>query len=137
MSHLKAQNNQAAGKQAQTAAHNGVTELVLTKHSPDQLMLLMPMIAHLSRTADRWITWVTPDAVDRSVIESYGVDTHKLRIIHESEQKTVAKIMWDALSNGTSHTVIGTISGLSEKSIGYMEQAASKGNAKALLVRYR
>lgn len=117
--------------------HSGVTELVLTKHSPDQLMLLLPMIAHLSQQADRWITWVTPGPIERAQLEQYGVDTTKLRMIHGQSQESANWILWDALNNGTSHTVIGEITKLSEQSFKHLENAALNGNAKALLVRYR
>jgi len=120
-----------------SASHSGVTELVLTKHSPDQLMLLLPMIAHLSRKADRWITWVAPGPIERQLLESYGVDTQKLRIIHSQNDESNTRILWDALNNGTSHTVIGPVSKLNDQAITHLEQAAQNGNTKALLVRYR
>lgn len=123
--------------QRANTTHSGVTELVLTKHSPDQLMLLLPMIAHLSQQADRWITWVAPGPIERRLLESYGVDTQKLRIIHSHNDESNAAILWDALNNGTSQTVIGAISALNDQAISHLEQAAQNGNAKALLVRYR
>lgn len=121
----------------QSNAHSGVTELVLTKQSPDQLMLLLPMVAHLSKQADRWITWVAPGPIERKLLESYGVDTAKLRIIHQYKPEQVTRILRDALSNGTSHTVIGAVEKLSDQTIGQLEQAAQQGQAKALLVSYR
>lgn len=130
-------NMQEQFAQPANVSHSGVTELVLTKHSPDQRMLLLPMIAHLSQQADRWITWVAPGPIERKLLESYGVDTNKLRIIHSQTEESTNWILWDALNNGTSHTVIGTVNKLNDQSIAHLEQAAQNGNAKALLVRYR
>jgi len=130
-------NMQEQFAQPANVSHSGVTELVLTKHSPDHRMLLVPMIAHLSQQADRWITWVAPGPIERKLLESYGVDTNKLRIIHSQTEESTTWILWDALNNGTSHTVIGTVNKLNDQAIKHLEQAAQNGNAKALLVRYR
>lgn len=47
---------------------SGVTELVLTSDSPEQLALLLPMIAFLSNSAsDRWITWIAPHNISRDL----------------------------------------------------------------------
>jgi len=123
--------------QPEHKGHSGVTELVLTKQSPDQRMLLLPMIAHLSQQADRWITWIAPGPIERQQLESYGIDTLKLRIINSQSEETNTWMLWDALNNGTSHTVIGTVSKLNDQAITQLEEAAQNGNAKALLVRYR
>ncbi|GAB3110775.1 hypothetical protein G8770_21145 [Aestuariicella hydrocarbonica] len=116
---------------------SGITELVLTQHSPDTQMLLLPMLAYLSSNNDRWITWISDAPVDRNVLAAYGVDTHKIRVIRESSEESTRWILWEALSAGTSHTVIATLSDASEETVSHLESAAQEGNSHGLLIRYR
>ncbi|WP_439134166.1 cell division inhibitor SulA [Pseudomaricurvus sp.] len=119
------------------AATSSITELVLTQHSPDAQMLLLPMLAHLSRNAERWITWITDAPVNRDELASYGVDTDKVRIIRSQSDESTRWILWEALNTGTSHTVIATLNELNENSFHHLETAAQAGESRALLIRYR
>lgn len=127
----------AASTQNQAANSSGITELVLTQHSPDAHMLLLPMLAHLSRNAERWITWIADSPIDRLELASYGVDTDKIRIIRSNSDESTRWILWEALNTGTSHTVIATLDELSESGFDHLESAAQAGESRALLIRYR
>lgn len=117
--------------------NSGITELVLTQHSPDAQLLLLPMLAHLSRNNDRWITWITSAAIDRAALTAYGVETHKIRIIRSNDTESTRWILWEALNTGTSHTVIATPGELTDSGFTHLEEAAQTGNSRALLIRYR
>lgn len=117
--------------------NSGITELVLTQHSPDAQLLLLPMLAHLSRNNERWITWITPAAINREILAAYGVETHKIRIIRSADDEATRWILWEALNTGTSHTVIATPGELNDSGFTYLEEAAQNGNSRALLIRYR
>lgn len=119
------------------SASSGITELVLTQHSPDAQLLLLPVLAHLSRNNERWITWITPAAIDRAALAAYGVETHKIRIIRNKDIESTRWILWEALNTGTSHTVIATPGELSDSGFVHLEEAAQAGNSRALLIRYR
>ncbi len=117
---------------------SGVTELVLTSDAPEQLALLLPMIAFLSKTAsDRWITWIAPHNIHRELLESYGVDTRYIRVIHAQDSQTLRWITWEALSAGNSHTVISSPGKLTDKELSHLEAAAAKGQCQGLLLRVR
>jgi cell division inhibitor SulA len=119
-------------------ATSGVTELVLTSDSPEQLALLLPMIAFLSNaSSDRWITWIAPHNISRELLVSYGVNTRYIRVIHAQNPQTLLWITWEALSAGNSHTVISSPGKLSDKELSQLEVAAAKGQCQGLLLRVR
>ena len=128
----------ARSAEAREPSHqSSITELVLTQHSPDEHLLLLPMVAHLSRITDRWITWVSPTRIDKSLLTSFGVDTNKIRLIQCDTEEDRRWILWEALSTGTSHTVIAAPGALSAEALSHLESAAHKGNSRGLLIRYR
>lgn len=117
---------------------SGVTELVLTSHSPEQAALLLPMLAYLSKTChDRWITWVAPHNVTRQLLEDFGVATRLIRLIHLHNQQNALWITWEALAAGNSHTVIASPGKLTDKELKQLEAAAMQGNCQGLLLRVR
>lgn len=125
-------------KATQAPATSGVTELVLTSDSPEQLSLLLPMIAYLSNSAkDRWITWIAPHNISKDFLESYGVNTRFIRVIHAQDTQALLWITWEALSAGNSHTVISSPGKLSDKELSQLEVAAAKGQCQGLLLRVR
>jgi cell division inhibitor SulA len=116
----------------------GVTELVLTSDAPEQLTLLLPMIAFLSNaSSDRWITWIAPNNISKELLESYGVNTRYIRVIHVQDPQTRLWITWEALSAGNSHTVISSPGKLSDKELSQLEAAAARGQCQGLLLRVR
>lgn len=123
-------------------AQSGVTELVLSHESPDLANLLLPMLAFLSNQRDaahqnRWITWVAPQGIDKALLQQYGVDTGKIRLIHISKPEDILWITWEALAAGNSHTVIASPGKLSEKELRQLEAAAHQGQTQGLLLRFR
>ena len=127
-----------AANTARQQPASGVTELVLTSDSPEQLALLLPMIAFLSNAcSDRWITWIAPHNISRELLESYGVNTKYIRVIHCQNPQTLLWITWEALSAGNSHTVISSPGKLTEKELTQLELAAKAGSCQGLLLRVR
>jgi cell division inhibitor SulA len=119
-------------------ARGGITELVLTQNAPDQFQLLLPMVAHLSRSCpDRWLTWVNPGPIDRHELERYGVDTTRVRLIHTHKPQDVRWIAWEALTKGNSHTVIAAPGKLTKREVQLLESAAQRGECQGVLLRLR
>lgn len=116
---------------------SSLTELVLTQHSPDANLLLLPMLAHLSKDCNRWITWISDTRIDRQLLEQFGVDTKKIRLIHSDCTESTRWILWEALNGGTSHTVIATPGIISESELAHLETAAQAGKSRGLLIHYR
>jgi cell division inhibitor SulA len=96
------------------------------------------MIAYLSNSAkDRWITWIAPHNISKDFLESYGVNTRFIRVIHAQDPQALLWITWEALSAGNSHTVISSPGKLSDKELSQLEVAAAKGQSQGLLLRVR
>ena len=119
------------------ASSSSITELVLTKHSPDQAMVLLPMISHLTRSSDRWVTWVVDQRVSKKQLQAYGVDTRKLQMLYAPNGEDSRWVIWEALNTGTSECVIGTPGSLGEQELQYMENAAQNGKCRGLMVNYK
>lgn len=131
------QTNAAAPLSAQLIQESSVTELVFTRHSPGDNQMLLPMLAHFSRNSDRWITWIVSSPVNARELVDYGVDTEKLRIIYSHSAADSRWIAWEALNNGTSHTVIATPGHLNNDELGFFKQASENGSSHGLFIHYR
>jgi cell division inhibitor SulA len=122
----------------QTSVTPGITELIIANASPQQVALIMPMIAFLTKScANRWVTWIAPQHVSREFLESFGVDTQYLRLIHCSDEQSRLWITWEALAVGNSHTVISSPGKLTDKEFKQLENAAHQGECQGLLLRIR
>lgn len=122
----------------QASSVSGITELIIANASPEQVALIMPMIAFLTKScANRWVTWIAPQHVSRDFLESFGVDTQYLRLIHCSDEQSRLWITWEALAAGNSHTVIASPGKLTEKEFKQLENAAHQGQCQGLLLRVR
>lgn len=123
---------------ADAPAPGGITELVLTHNAPEQTHLLLPMVAHLSQgNPDRWLTWVAPGPVSRQLLEGYGVDTRRVRLIHCQESQDCHWIIWEALAEGNSHTVIGAPGKLTRQEMKQLQTAAERGQCQGLMLQVR
>ena len=116
---------------------SGVTELVFTRHSHDEDLLLLPMLAQLSRSASRWITWISETPIDRDKLHQFGVDLSKIQLLRADDIEDSRWLLWEALAAGTSDTVIASPGSLTQSHIATLEQAATTGASKALIVSYR
>jgi len=123
---------------AMPAVGGSVTELVLTRHAPEQAALLLPMIAWLSNhNGDRWITWITSSRMTRSFLAEFGINTQRLRLIHCSDDEEALWISWEALAAGNSHTVIASPGKLNDRQFSQLESAALQGQCQGILIRER
>jgi len=122
----------------QVKPSSGITELIIANALPEQASLLMPMIAFISQSCvDRWVTWIAPMHMTREFLESYGVDTRYLRLVHCNDEARRLWITWEALAAGNSHTVISSPGKLTEKELKQLEAAAHLGQSQGLLLRVR
>lgn len=125
-------------------AVRGITEIVLPAAIEHQSAYVLPMLAHLSRqTEDRWFTWIAPRAwispqgINRKLLQDFGFALDKLRIIHTHNDDETRWVLWDALAMGNSATVVASYESLSAQEIGKLEEAARIGDAQGLLLRHR
>ncbi|MCP8898811.1 cell division inhibitor SulA [Gilvimarinus xylanilyticus] len=129
---------QSPSVQPQTTQPSGLTELVLTQHSAGSWLMVMPMIAHLSRQGgDRWLTWLTQEPVPAKILQEFGVDTSRLRLVHCKSEEEQLWVCWDALALGNSHTVIANPGSLTKQALAQLEKASQIGQSQGLLIRER
>ena len=124
--------------QPRESAGSGLTELVLTQGARHSWNMIMPMIAHLSRQQDgRWLTWITREPLPSELLQRFGVDTTRLRLVHCKEDDKQLWVSWDALALGNSHTVIASPGKLGKRELGQLERAAVLGGCQGVLLRER
>ncbi|MDO3386392.1 SulA-like leucine-rich domain-containing protein [Gilvimarinus sp. SDUM040013] len=123
---------------AESQPKGTLTELVLTQGAADSWAMVMPMIAHLSHQSDgRWLTWITRETISHSLLERFGVDTSRLRLVHCKDDAKQLWVSWDALALGNSHTVIASPGRLGKQELAQLESAAMQGRCQGLLLRER
>lgn len=117
---------------------SGITELILAEGCPHAFGMIMPMLAFLSHSEpDRWVTWVAPSFLSKEVLETYGINTRCLRMVHVSDVANSLWVTWEALSAGNSHTVVASPGRMTEKELKLLEQAAQQGRCQGILLRSR
>jgi|GEM_PF-5320570 len=127
------------GKVAQPApSHFGVTEIVLSAAKENAYDVVLPMLAQLSRQGDnKWLTWVAPHGVSKSLLAFYGFELEKVRLIHTKTGHELQALLKQALESGTSGTVVAEVGILTEGELHTLEKACNTGNSRALLLRAR
>lgn len=117
----------------------GITEIILSEFGDDQSAILLPMLAHLTNKCnDRWLTWIAPTGINKALLQEYGFNLSRLRLIHPNKPADKAgALLWDALANGCSHTVVCTANNLTEQDYRQFENAALQGNTRGLFLRNR
>lgn len=117
---------------------SGITEITLSNSGENGHEIVLPMLAHLSRQAgDKWFTWVAPVGIDRNILEQYGFDLSRVRLVHTRNEEETLWVLWDALSNGTSGTVVASMDWLGKHDRDKLEHAAQKGSTTGLVLKYR
>lgn len=96
------------------------------------------MICYLTNVQEeRWVTWITDRAIDKKALMEMGVNTKVFRILTCANKTDLLWVTWEALSSGTSHTVITEAGRLSETEIAQLEHAAEIGQSQGLILRHR
>ena len=126
----------------------GITEIILPGQNSDTFSfdtseIILPMLAHLSHNAqNKWLTWIRSKEdfsfrIDKCTLENFGFDLNKLRIVYCQDSQDSLRIMWNALSNGNSDTVVANSDFVGKDQLRSLEHAAVKGGARGVLLCYR
>lgn len=118
---------------------SGITEIVMPPISHGNSdCLVLPMLAHLSQQCkNEWFTWIAPQNVTKSLLDSYGFARDKVRLIHTKGDDASLWVFWSSLANGNSGTVVAGLSNLLEKDRQQLESASSKGKTRGIVLRHR
>lgn len=114
----------------------GITEIVLPNSRSSSLYL--PSLAFLSsQSTGRWLTWLAPKSMSKFELQRYRFDLSKTRFIYPKTQDHCFWLIWEALAEGNSHTVVGSPGRLTEYQLDKLENAARVGGCNGLLLRDR
>ena len=122
--------------ETERAKNTRLTELVVP--NAEQHTLLLPMLQYLSNQhKDRWVTIISDKAVSQRWLKEQGVNVNTIRVIQAQHINDALWMTWEAVANGTSHTVIAELGVQTSTVIRELEQAADEGDCRVVLVRSR
>jgi len=111
-----------------------IAELIITRNQ-QSLPILSPIVASLSQhNAEQWTTWVTCRMPNKYLLEQMGANLSRLRIIVAERNEDVQWLVWQALAQGNSHSVIAESTAWTHSDMTAMQEAAERGLCEALLV---
>lgn len=114
-----------------------VTEILLHNSRVSLHPVLLPMITQLSRDS-RWLTLINPPAdLSRELLNQAGATTGHILSLHTRDGRLEPlQLCQQALSAGTSHTVIAWCETGRTTPLHQLDLAAVRGDAQAILVRH-
>lgn len=123
---------------AKKTIHNQqITEIIVPNINETQSIIL-PIVASFSQqTSQRWLTWITHRTPSKAMLEMLGADFTHLRMVHCKENVDARWIVWQALAQGNSHTVIAEQDFWSPEDKDDMNNAAEMGNTRGVLIRHK
>jgi len=115
-----------------------ISEFVVADISARQLLLIFPLLGHLSFSEDpRWLTCIGPLFISKKDCLQFGFNRHRLLQVLPSRRCNVVDIAERALMAGKSHTVVCATDSISEQDLVRLEKAAALGQSRCLIIRSR
>ncbi|GGK82936.1 cell division inhibitor SulA [Amphritea balenae] len=114
-----------------------VTEIVLQSSNFEQMTMLLPLLAQLSKD-DRWFAWIAPPAtLPKDLLEAAGIDLNKIMLLQPDQSHSTYQLACQALTAGTCHAVISWPGSLTNEQLHGLEAAASNGQSHGIVIRDR
>lgn len=114
-----------------------VTEIVVQDDNFSNIPMLMPLLAQLSQD-DRWFVWIAPPVLlPKQQLLDAGIDLNKVILLNPDNKHSTYALAKQALSTGTSHSVISWPGYLSEEELNELEDAAKIGQSHGIIIRRR
>jgi len=114
-----------------------VTEIVVQNNNFSNIPMLMPLLAQLSQD-DRWFVWIAPPVLlPKQLLADAGIDLNKVILLNPDNKHSTFALAKQALSTGTSHSVISWPGYLSEEELNELESAAKQGQSHGIVIRRR
>ena len=117
------------------ATEQNIAEIIVARESYQTV--LMPLIATFSHYDRRWLTWITDSVPSKEQLLAHGVNLRALRLIYISRHQDSRWLIWEALAQGNSHTIVTEREELTRQDIRLMESAATQGRAQGIIIRQR
>lgn len=134
---LAIQANSHQSPEDNSAYKFGITEILIPGNAWEQ-DLVLPMLAHLSRqnsSEQKWFTWISPQPLTKDQLERFDFNCTRIRWIKSTSDAYSLWLLWEALSNGNSDTVVAIFDKLNEAQRSDLEQAAEIGKTKGIVLR--
>ncbi len=104
----------------------------------DSQSIVLPIVASLSQqTSERWLTWITHHTPSKAILSMFSANFTHLRIVHIKKNSDARWVIWQALAQGNSHTVIAEQSHWEDSDKMDMEKAARIGDSKAVFITHQ
>jgi cell division inhibitor SulA len=114
-----------------------ITEIVLQNSDVEQMTMLLPLLAQLSKD-DRWFAWIAPPAtLPKALLEAAGIDLNKIMLLQPDQNHSTYDLACQALQAGTCHAVITWPGQLDKEELTDLEAAARNGESHGILIRGR
>lgn len=116
-----------------------VTEIVVANNNVNVETVVYPMLAHLSQQCkDKWFTWISDNtAAEKTTLSAFAFDRSKVRLVDCNSKHDALCLFWDALIQGNSDTVVAKFTHLSDTDRAFLDEAASQGNTKGIILVQR
>lgn len=127
----------AKAEQPMPALAGKITEIVMHNNDFDQLTMLLPLLAQLSRD-DRWFAWIAPpSSLPKALLTAAGIDLNKIMLLQPDASHSTYDLARQALKAGTCHAVITWPGMLSNEQLSGLENAAERGASHGIVIRDR
>ncbi|MBX2808718.1 MAG: hypothetical protein KTR20_08820 [Cellvibrionaceae bacterium] len=98
--------------------------------------IIFPLVASLSgKNSNRWLSWITHRQPTKQDLLLLGANQKNLRIIHTKQDMDNRWLMWEALAQGSSHTVVCDLNKCHKSDISDMETAAAQGQSFGIIIK--
>ncbi|MFT3931234.1 MAG: hypothetical protein QM709_13150 [Spongiibacteraceae bacterium] len=125
-------------RRSSDAKTSRVVEFVVPQISLTELAFIFPLLGHLSYSEDpRWVTCIGSLLLSKKDCRQFGLNRYRLLQVLPSQRCNVVDIAERALLAGKSHTVFCQAETVSTQDLVRLEQAASRGMARCVIVRNR
>lgn len=113
-----------------------LTDLYCQSAGLNELRLLVPLLAELSRQ-NKWVTFVAPPCLpNAAALATAGVDTRKIQVIHARTIRDYWQTLEQALGNGMSSAVLAWPGEeFDDTHRSRLEEASAKGKTVTILLR--
>tara|TARA_R110002110_G_scaffold75626_2_gene199808 strand:+ start:1349 stop:2155 length:807 start_codon:yes stop_codon:yes gene_type:complete len=115
----------------------GLTEILHDQPGVGELRLLMPALANLSQTQNRWLLWVAPPYIPYApALSRAGLDLSRLLIVHPEQPADRLWVLEKALASSSCSAVIAWPGQMSNKQLRRLQVASKNGHCLGVLYRH-
>lgn len=113
-----------------------VTEIFHARSGQGELRVLLPLLARLSQTDERWQVWCNaPARPHGSALAHWGLRLDRLLLCQTEDAAGLSWTLEQSLSSGGSQAVLAWVAGLDPRRLRRLQLAAEKARVPLFLLR--